>query len=182
MEQKEYLVIGFTILKVELNRKYRLHRFSETQIQGKSDYIKSKHIFLRTNLNAGRYVIVVTTFSPNESTDFLLRLFSERNSKLTSLTKNLPVLKWYQRQTPKLLTRLTILNASDLPKQDVFRSKSNLFTMFQNYTKSLFQEVILIVLSSLKTTKSLLHLSPTLSSILIGMKLCYFIEKDLNCL
>ena len=124
MEQKEYLVIGFTILKVELNRKYRLHRFSEAQIQGKSDYIKSKHIFLRTNLNAGRYVIVVTTFSPNESTDFLLRLFSERNSKLTSLTKNLPVLKWYQRQTPKLLTRLTILNASDLPKQDVFRSKS----------------------------------------------------------
>ncbi len=134
MEQKEYLVIGFTILKVELNRKYRLHqRFSEAQIQGKSDYIKSKHIFLRTNLNPGRYVIVVTTFSPNESTDFLLRLFSEKNSKLTGLTKNLPVLKWYQRKMPKLLTRLTILNATDLPKQDVFRSKSTLKIIGANF-------------------------------------------------
>ena len=123
MEQKDYLVIGFTILKVELNRKYRLHRFAESQIEAKSDYIKSKHIFLRTNLKPGRYVIVVTTFSPNESTDFLLRLFSEKDAKLTGLTKNLPVLKWYQKKAPKLLTRITILDASDLTKQDVFRRK-----------------------------------------------------------
>ena len=123
MEQKDYLVIGFTILKVELNRKYRLHRFSEAQIEGKSDYIKSKHIFMRTNLNPGRYVIVVTTFSPGDSTDFLLRLFSEKDSKLTALTKNVPNLKWYQRKVPKLLTRLTVLGAVELPKQDVFRSK-----------------------------------------------------------
>ena len=50
METKEKLVIGFTILKVEQNRKFRLHQFSEEQIAAKSDYIKSKHIFLRVTL------------------------------------------------------------------------------------------------------------------------------------
>ena len=76
MENKDTLIIGFTILKVEFNRKYRLHQFSEEQIVNKSDYIKSKHIFLRANLPRGRYVIIVTTFEPGQSTDFLLRLFT----------------------------------------------------------------------------------------------------------
>ena len=42
MDNKETLIIGFTVLKVEFNRKYRLHQFSEEQIVIKSDYIKSK--------------------------------------------------------------------------------------------------------------------------------------------
>ena len=42
MDNKETLIIGFTVLKVEFNRKYRLHQFSEEQIVNKSDYIKSK--------------------------------------------------------------------------------------------------------------------------------------------
>ena len=79
MENKETLIIGFTILKVEFNRKYRLHQFSEEQIVNKSDYIKSKHIFLRANLPRGRYVIIVTTFEPGQSTDFLLRVFTGKN-------------------------------------------------------------------------------------------------------
>ena len=50
MENKENLVIGFIIMKVEKNRKFRLHRFTDEQIVAKSDYIKAKHIFLRTSL------------------------------------------------------------------------------------------------------------------------------------
>ena len=125
MEKKENLIIGFTILKVEFNRKYRLHQFSDEQIINKSDYIKSKHIFLRSNLPRGRYVIIVTTFEPEQSTDFLLRVFTEDDPDLTCLTKDVPTLKWYQfwQSPPKIVTRLTIKSASGLEKQDVFGSK-----------------------------------------------------------
>lgn len=123
MESKETLVIGFTILKVEGNRKYRLHQFSDDQIVAKSDYIKSKHIFLRTNLaRNSRYVIVVTTFNPGESTDFLLRVFMENDADLTRLSKDVPTLKWYQfwKKVPLMVTRVQIFRASGLEKQDMF--------------------------------------------------------------
>ena len=45
-EQKELLVIGFHIMKVEENRKFRLHQVQESTAT--SDYIKTKHIFLKT--------------------------------------------------------------------------------------------------------------------------------------
>ncbi len=38
-------VIGFHIMRVESNRKYRLHRLQEKAFT--SDYIKTKHIFLK---------------------------------------------------------------------------------------------------------------------------------------
>ena len=125
MDNKETLIIGFTVLKVEFNRKYRLHQFSEEQIVNKSDYIKSKHIFLRANLPRGRYVIVVTTFEPGQSTDFLLRVFTEEDPDLKCLTKDVPTLKWYQfwQSPPKIVTRLTIKSASGLEKRDIFGSK-----------------------------------------------------------
>lgn len=122
MDNKETLIIGFTLLKVEFNRKYRLHQFSEEQIVNKSDYIKSKHIFLRANLPRGRYVIVVTTFEPGQSTDFLLRVFTEEDPDLKCLTKDVPTLKWYQfwQSPPKIVTRLTVKSASGLEKRDIF--------------------------------------------------------------
>ena len=112
-------------MKVELNRKYRLHKLDQEQVIAKSDYIKSKHIFLRANLTQGRYVIIVTTFEPGQSTDFLLRVFTEKDAELTPLTKNVPTLKWYQfwQNPPTLLSRVTIKNATGLERQEIFGSK-----------------------------------------------------------
>ncbi len=87
IEQKESLVIGFAILKIEINRKYRLHTFKSDDVVAKSDYIKTKHIFLRTSLPAGRYMIVATTFNPGETTDYLLRVFTEDEASLNLLRK-----------------------------------------------------------------------------------------------
>jgi calpain-5 len=127
MDTQENLVIGFSILKVESNRKYRLHQFSSADaIAAKSDYIKTKHIFVRTSsLGPGRYIIIVTTFEPGQTTDYLLRIFTQQDTDLTLLTKDVPIPKWYQCFTkqPVLMTRITVKSASGLEKQDVFGSK-----------------------------------------------------------
>ena len=59
-QKKELLVIGFHIMRVEENRRYRLHRIQSPQVT--SDYIKTKHIFLKATLPKGRFVIIPTTF------------------------------------------------------------------------------------------------------------------------
>ena len=59
-QKKELLVIGFHIMRVEENRRFRLHRIQSPQVT--SDYIKTKHIFLKATLPKGRFVIIPTTF------------------------------------------------------------------------------------------------------------------------
>ena len=59
-QKKELLVIGFHIMRVEENRRYRLHRIQSPQVT--SEYIKTKHIFLKATLPKGRFVIIPTTF------------------------------------------------------------------------------------------------------------------------
>ncbi len=44
-EDKDLCVIGFHIMKVENNRRFRLHRIQEKAFT--SDYILTKHIFLK---------------------------------------------------------------------------------------------------------------------------------------
>jgi len=48
----QLLVIGFHIMRVEANRRYRLHRVQEKAFT--SDYVKTKHIFLKKNFRKGR--------------------------------------------------------------------------------------------------------------------------------
>ena len=74
-------------------------------------------------------MILPTTFEADQSTDFLLRIFSEKDVNLVNLTKDVPTLKWYERwwrSPPKLVTRVTLLMASGLEKRDFFGSKYSL--------------------------------------------------------
>ncbi len=136
IEEKDNLVIGYCILKVEINRKYRLHQFKSEDVVGKSEYIKTKHIFLRTSLPSGRYIIVTTTFNPGETTDYLLRLFTEDEPDLKLLKKDVPVAKWYQffSKPPVLVTRITIKSASGLDK-NLFGSK--LSSCLENFSHNI---------------------------------------------
>ena len=143
MDKKELLVIGFHIMNVEENRKYRLHQIQKSAAT--SDYIKvqepntvlniqpnnfisqTKHIFLKTKLNRGRYVIVPTTFKPGESTEFLLRVFTDSDADLKELKKDEPEEKWYKccASPPVLLTRVKVTGAAGLENNEAFGSKSS---------------------------------------------------------
>ena len=72
----------------------------------------------------------MTTFEPGQTTDYLLRLFCEKDPELKCLTKDVPTLKWYKfwQSIPLLLTRITIISASRLEKQDLFGSKYSTVT------------------------------------------------------
>lgn len=123
IKDKLKLVIGFHLLQVESNRQYRLHSRIPGSDRGSSDYIRSRHVFLRRTLPPGRYVVVPTTFEPGEEASFLLRLFSEQSSGLAPLTLDIPpdpcCLSCGCGSRPQVVTRLTVLSATGLPKQDM---------------------------------------------------------------
>ncbi|KAL7632549.1 UNVERIFIED_CONTAM: hypothetical protein RMT77_017116 [Armadillidium vulgare] len=113
------LVIGFHIMKVEANRRYRVHTIHEPVAT--SDYIRTRSIFLREQLKRGRYVIVPTTFKPNETGEFLLRLFSSKDPDAKELIDDQPKIAWYSCvKKPAMLTTVSIKSASDLQKQTAF--------------------------------------------------------------
>jgi len=127
IDKRENMTIGFHIMKVEANRMCRVHHLVPGSGVETSDYIKTKHIFLRTDLpkSGGRFVIVPTTFNPREETDFLLRVFTEhsRSSKVQELVLEKPIVPWYKRgccccaEKHQVVTRLTVVGAKGLEKR-----------------------------------------------------------------
>ncbi|RUS75116.1 hypothetical protein EGW08_017123 [Elysia chlorotica] len=66
--------IGFYIMKVEANRKYRIHVKGE-QIY-KSQFLTSRNVFGSCNLPKGRYVIIPCCASTKDTGQFMLRLYT----------------------------------------------------------------------------------------------------------
>merc|ERR1719414_210769 len=124
-DQRQNLVIGFHIMKIEANRRYRVHQVVSGSDVATSDYIKTKHIFLRCRLprhSGGRFVIVPTTFKPGESTDFLLRIFTEASANIKELNEDSPRLPWYKKcisSPPSMITRIKIKGATKLENNQV---------------------------------------------------------------
>ncbi|XP_062342222.1 calpain-5-like [Osmerus eperlanus] len=78
--QGENLSIGFTILKMERNRKHRIHHFTPEENVDRSEFIKVRTVFRRCMLPKGRYVIIPSTFKPEKLGDFMLRVFTDTES------------------------------------------------------------------------------------------------------
>ncbi|KAF0291460.1 Calpain-5 [Amphibalanus amphitrite] len=111
------LCIGFHIMKVEVNRQYRVHRIQESAAT--SDYIRSRSIFWRDQLSRGRYVLVPTTFSPGEKGDFMLRLFMGSDPQLRELVKEQPKPSCWPCITPANgVVVVKVVSATGLEKQD----------------------------------------------------------------
>eukprot|EP00092_Neocalanus_flemingeri_P028100 GFUD01030512.1.p1 GENE.GFUD01030512.1~~GFUD01030512.1.p1 ORF type:complete len:655 (+),score=129.40 GFUD01030512.1:209-2173(+) len=123
IKDKLKLVIGFHLLKVESNRENRLHKRIPGSDCGASDYIRSRHVFLRKTLSPGRYFVIPTTFDPGQEADFLLRLFSDKSSNLTQVLLDKPkapcCLGCGCGSRPQVVTRVTVVSATGLKKQDV---------------------------------------------------------------
>ncbi|XP_008401559.1 calpain-5-like, partial [Poecilia reticulata] len=78
--QGDNLSIGFNVLKVEVNRKYRLHDLVTQQLLHTSTYIDARTVFMRCELPQGRYVVMPTTFKPFIEGEFMLRLYTDVDS------------------------------------------------------------------------------------------------------
>lgn len=87
-EGKANNTIGFHVMRVEGNRSYRCHQLYEKA--GDSNFINSREVFVRLELDPGRYIVVPSTFEPNTTGDFLLRVYTDHSNSMRPLTEEKP--------------------------------------------------------------------------------------------
>lgn len=114
----DYKSIGFHIMEVEQNRRYRVHKNRKKAIT--SDYVRARGVFYRGTLNKGRYVIVPTTFEPNIETEFFLRMYTEAKVKLRELKEDFPEPSWLCQwccDSPTAVTVVRVEGVHGLPRR-----------------------------------------------------------------
>ncbi|KGL73760.1 Calpain-5 [Tinamus guttatus] len=116
----ESIPIGFEILKVEDNRRYRLHKLTVQERVATSMYINTRTVFLKRVLKQGRYMLIPTTYHPGIITKFILRLFTDVPSKLRELKADKPQMTCWRLLCgyPRRVTQIKIHSAEGLQKQD----------------------------------------------------------------
>uniref|UniRef100_A0A8D2QRZ8 Calpain 6 n=1 Tax=Zosterops lateralis melanops TaxID=1220523 RepID=A0A8D2QRZ8_ZOSLA len=114
------ITIGFEILKVEDNRRYRLHKLTVQERVATSPYSNTRSVFLRRALQRGRYILIPTTFIPGVPTAFILRLYTDVPSKLRELKADRPELTCWSLLCgyPRRVTQIKVHSAEGLQKQD----------------------------------------------------------------
>ncbi|KAM4696787.1 calpain-6 [Rhinophrynus dorsalis] len=114
----ENFIIGFEILKVEINRKYRIHKFQGQEKVSTSQYMNRRSVFLRKVLKQGRYVIIPTTFQPDVTSDFILRLFTDGPSGFRELLYDKPTVTCWSVLCgyPKRVTQVQVLNVEGVQR------------------------------------------------------------------
>ncbi|CAG5114859.1 unnamed protein product [Candidula unifasciata] len=115
------LTIGFTVLRVELNREYRIHDLYLHEKVKSTVYRNSRSIFLRHGpLKKGRYVVIPSTFDPGQQADYLLRVYTSAANNFKELTQEKPVKPWYNccGKPPVMVTHIKVVKAVGLEKQD----------------------------------------------------------------
>lgn len=120
VQGEDRLTVGFTLIKTEENRKFRLHTLQT--VVASSVFRNSRGIFLRQRLDKGRYVIIVCTFEPEIKGRFLLRVYTGCQSKAKELELEKPekspcnciALFRY----PMCVTQIKILKGIDLKRPD----------------------------------------------------------------
>lgn len=129
-EGMQNLVIGFHIMKVEENRKYRVHRIHDAVAT--SDYIRTRSIFLREQLKQGRYVLIPTTFKPDETGDFLMRIFTSKDPDAKELVLDQPKNPWYSCfKKAVMVTTITVKCANNLEKQTAFGGEADAYCIIK---------------------------------------------------
>ncbi|KAL5005458.1 hypothetical protein ScPMuIL_018914 [Solemya velum] len=114
------ITIGFTIVKVEENRRCRIHDLAYQEIVKSTVFRDSRSIFLRHTLKKGRYVIIACTFDAGVEGDFIFRIYSTTANSFFQLIHNKPEASALNccAKAPQLLTQLTVMKAHDLEKQE----------------------------------------------------------------
>ncbi|CAB3406202.1 unnamed protein product [Caenorhabditis bovis] len=109
-KREPFVTIGMHVMRVENNRRHRVHQ-AMAQV-ATSEYASARSVYMHLNkLPLGRYVLVPTTFAPKEQTQFMLRVYSERNVNFKELTKHSPKLGICSCKSAPSVTRITIHRA-----------------------------------------------------------------------
>ncbi|KAM9331592.1 calpain-5-like isoform 1-T2 [Pholidichthys leucotaenia] len=119
--QGENKTIGFSIIKVELNRKYRMHDILTQKSVATSTYINARSVFMRVTLTQGRYMIFPTTFKPLTLGDYMLRVYTDVESGCRELREDKPKVRscWCACiGYPQAVTHIYIHSAEGLENQD----------------------------------------------------------------
>lgn len=115
------LTVGFHIMKAEENRQYRMNALHETAAT--VTYINSRSVFGRYELPEGRYVLLPTTFDPGHKGEFLLRIFTESDSRCKPLVHAVPPpIPWYRAcfsRYPQAVVVVEIKGCDGLERQDI---------------------------------------------------------------
>lgn len=85
---KDNLTIGFFIMRVEDNRKYRVH-LPKPKVAS-TVFSNSRSVFLRQRLDCGKYVIIPSTFEQGYEGRFLLRIYTDNPNNLKEIIKDHP--------------------------------------------------------------------------------------------
>ncbi|KAH3848959.1 calpain-5-like [Dreissena polymorpha] len=113
--------IGFTILRTDLNREYRIHDILEEIYSGPFESLRS--VFHRVKLFRGRYCIIPCTFYPRHCGEFVLRMYASKELHLTELLHEDPqpgnCLCIQMRRKQVSATQITLVRAEGLEKQDM---------------------------------------------------------------
>ncbi|RIA83275.1 hypothetical protein C1645_834058 [Glomus cerebriforme] len=91
---RENLTIGFIVYRVEENRKYRVHK-STYDVAGRVTYINTREVTARITLKSGTYVLIPSTFKPNQEGNYFMRIFSGNKIDIMRLEKDKPKKKWW---------------------------------------------------------------------------------------
>lgn len=118
--QGENITIGFNVIKVELNRKYRMHDILTQQVAQTSTFINARTVFMRCTLEQGRYVIIPTTFKPYILGDYMIRVFTDVDSGCRELAEDKPQVKCWSSFLgyPQAVTHVYVHGAGELQNQD----------------------------------------------------------------
>lgn len=114
------MTIGFSVIRVEENRRYRMHDMSQQEMVTSSAFRDSRAIFLRHKFTKGRYAIVACTFDPENEGDFLLRMYTSSANNFKVLRLDKPQNNWWQccGGNVQLVTRVKVMRAEGLERQD----------------------------------------------------------------
>ncbi|KAJ3210427.1 Calpain-6, partial [Dinochytrium kinnereticum] len=125
------LSIGFAILRVEENRKYRVHT-SSYEVTAMVTYMNSREVFGRAKLDAGRYVVIPTTFHPNQEGDFMIRVTCPgTSSTFKPLIKDLPTPRTLlpSKNYPIGVLRVEVVGCINLPRQKILGAGADPYVM-----------------------------------------------------
>lgn len=85
-----YLAVGMQLMRVEFNRRHRLHRPLPSIATSEYSSGRSVHLHL-DKLTPGRYILIPSSFAPKEEGEFLLRIYSTQQINPRLLEEDTPV-------------------------------------------------------------------------------------------